>query len=183
MSFGIPSAPRLRPIADLRNGAYFFDDFCTGEIWSFRYVGDQVTDSTDWTDSFPGVGLPSSFGEDDDGELYVCDLAGGKLHKIVPIIEMDVGGLIGGEPASAEISCAAASERVCIAYSLVGPGATYVPPLGVTLDLAAPRFVATDGSGNATFTQSIPPEASDRTLYIQAAEIGATSDLVTRTVP
>ncbi len=166
-------------------GSYFFGDFCTGEVWSFRYVGGQVTDFADWTSSFPEIGLPSSFGEDADGELYICDLAGGELHRIVPIIDLDVEELVGGRQGNAEISCAAANERIYVAYSLVGAGSTYIPLLDVTLDLEAPRFagfVITDGNGDATFARPIPEEASGRTLYIQVVETGARSGVVTRTV-
>ncbi|MDD5556651.1 MAG: PQQ-dependent sugar dehydrogenase [bacterium] len=69
-------------------GTYFFADFCTARIWSFRFDGANVTEFADRTaDLAPGGGfainLVSSFGEDADGELYICDL-GGEVFRIVP---------------------------------------------------------------------------------------------------
>jgi glucose/arabinose dehydrogenase len=70
-------------IPDL-DGAYFFGDYCSGKIWSFKYVGGVVTQLTDRTvelnsTPFSVVG----FGEDVYGEIYICDLSG-DVYKIVP---------------------------------------------------------------------------------------------------
>lgn len=67
-------------------GTYFFADFCTDEIWSFRYNG-SVTEFTERSAELdPGaplrIGSISSFGRDAFGELYICDL-GGEVYKIV----------------------------------------------------------------------------------------------------
>jgi glucose/arabinose dehydrogenase len=75
-------------IWDLR-GTYFFSDNCSSQLWTFRYVGGQVTDFRNRTSEMaPGGGLSidsvSSFGEDAAGELYICDLGGGEIYKIVP---------------------------------------------------------------------------------------------------
>ncbi len=75
-------------IPDLR-GTYFYGDYCSGRIWSFRYDGATMTDSTERTAELaPGNGMSidniSSFGEDIEGELYILDLADGEIYKIVP---------------------------------------------------------------------------------------------------
>lgn len=74
---------RLR---DLR-GTYFFADYCSARLWSFRYDGQQVMQLVDRTTELrPAVGTIdsiASFGEDAAGELYICDL-GGEVFKIVP---------------------------------------------------------------------------------------------------
>ncbi|MBI3833544.1 MAG: PQQ-dependent sugar dehydrogenase [Planctomycetes bacterium] len=75
-------------VPDLQ-GTYFFADYCRGQIWSFKYVGGFVTQFVERTSELaPGGGLsiaePSSFGEDNDGELYICDIADGEVYKIVP---------------------------------------------------------------------------------------------------
>ena len=74
-------------IPDLR-GTYFFSDFCTSRLWTFRYDGANVFDFLDRTAELaPGGGLTinsvSSFGEDARGELYICDL-GGEIYKVIP---------------------------------------------------------------------------------------------------
>jgi glucose/arabinose dehydrogenase len=74
-------------VPDLQ-GTYFFADYCSDKIWSFRYDGVSITDFTERTaELVPDVGSISSissFGEDVAGEHYICDLYGGELFKIVP---------------------------------------------------------------------------------------------------
>jgi len=79
-------------IPDLR-GTYFFADYCSRTIWSFRYDGLAVTDFRDRTvELTPDVGSIrriSSFGQDGRGELYLCDLMDGELFKVVPAGAVD----------------------------------------------------------------------------------------------
>lgn len=80
-------------IPDL-DGVYFYADYCSGQIWSFRYDGTTVTEFIERTAELdpPGAAVLNqitSFGEDAFGELYVCD-QGGQVYKIVP-----AGGLAG----------------------------------------------------------------------------------------
>jgi glucose/arabinose dehydrogenase len=75
-------------------GTYFYADYCTTNIWSFRYVGGQVTQFTNRTAELEPAGTPtinniSSFGEDGAGELYICDHADGEIYRIDP-----AGGLV-----------------------------------------------------------------------------------------
>jgi len=75
-------------------GHYFYAEYCSGEIWSFRYDDSTKTDSTEWTVALdpPGaeeIGNIPSFGEDHLGELYICDYGGGilgqgEIYKLVP---------------------------------------------------------------------------------------------------
>jgi cysteine-rich repeat protein len=72
---------------DLR-GTYFYGDYCSAFIRSFRVVGGVATQPQDHTAELaPGGGIAinslSSFGEDARGEIYICDL-GGAVFKIVP---------------------------------------------------------------------------------------------------
>jgi glucose/arabinose dehydrogenase len=75
-------------ICDL-SGTYFFADYCSNKIWSFRYDGHTLTDFRDRTTQLaPGGGMSinsiTSFGEDARGELYVVD-QGGEVFKIVAV--------------------------------------------------------------------------------------------------
>jgi cysteine-rich repeat protein len=70
------------------HGRYFFADFCTAFIRSFRIVGGTATDMMDHTSELAAgggfsIGSISSFGQDARGELYITDL-GGEVFKIVP---------------------------------------------------------------------------------------------------
>jgi len=73
-------------IPDL-DGTYFFGDYCTNKIWSFRYDGSNTFDYQDRTaeldPSSGSIGSISGFGEDANGEMYICDL-GGEVYKIIP---------------------------------------------------------------------------------------------------
>lgn len=55
-------------------GHYFYSDFCTGFLRSFRLDGGQATERRRW--NVASLGAVSSFGVDGSGELYVVDLNG-----------------------------------------------------------------------------------------------------------
>ncbi len=86
------------------DGHYFFADFCSHEIWSLTHDGSIVTDLQTRTIAFdPGPSASitsiSSFGRDAAGELYICDLNGGEVFKVVSgtpitIVPADPFGLI-----------------------------------------------------------------------------------------
>ncbi|HJT82079.1 MAG TPA: PQQ-dependent sugar dehydrogenase [Chthoniobacterales bacterium] len=72
-------------------GKYIFGDYVSGKIFSLDYNGTTASNFQDITSQlFPtragGFTLrnPSSFGEDANGELYICDIAAGSVFKIVP---------------------------------------------------------------------------------------------------
>ncbi len=56
-------------------GAYIYGDYCTGEIW--QYANGQNALVQDTTINI------SAFGEDESGEIYVCDLNGGRVLRLV----------------------------------------------------------------------------------------------------
>jgi glucose/arabinose dehydrogenase len=64
-------------------GSYFFGDFCTGLLRSFRLAGGQVADVRDWTSSLRGIDAPTAFGRDADGEVYVVDYDG-EVYRLEP---------------------------------------------------------------------------------------------------
>ncbi len=64
-------------------GTYFFADFCSGLVRSFRFTGGAATELRDWTSSFRGVSSPSAFGLDASGEVYIVDYDG-EQYRIEP---------------------------------------------------------------------------------------------------
>jgi glucose/arabinose dehydrogenase len=76
-------------------GTYFFADFATGKITSFRVTDDggvaEVTDRTAELTSPTGIsGAPrtiASFGEDGFGNMYIVSFDGGKIGMITAIPE------------------------------------------------------------------------------------------------
>jgi glucose/arabinose dehydrogenase len=62
------------------NGLYFFSDYCSGWLRSFRYTGSGVTDVHEYT-QFGSIGQVTSFGVDSAGELYIT-LTDGRVLKL-----------------------------------------------------------------------------------------------------
>jgi glucose/arabinose dehydrogenase len=62
-------------------GQYFYSDYCSGWLRSFRFDGGAATDRTVWRT--PEVGSLLSFGEDAAGELYVLS-AHGTVYRLAP---------------------------------------------------------------------------------------------------
>jgi glucose/arabinose dehydrogenase len=68
------------------HGAYFYSDFCTAILRSFRWSNGSVSDHWDWKTALdPRFRLAevSSFAEDADGEIYVLS-SGGSIYKLIP---------------------------------------------------------------------------------------------------
>ncbi|NLZ07068.1 MAG: PQQ-dependent sugar dehydrogenase [Phycisphaerae bacterium] len=68
-------------------GTYFFADYGSARIWSFRYRDGVLTEFTERTAELnPGltnISFLSSFGEGPDGELYLLDLVDGEVFRMV----------------------------------------------------------------------------------------------------
>jgi glucose/arabinose dehydrogenase len=67
-------------------GAYFFADYCTAFVRSFRWRDGRVTDLWSWRgvlDPESRLAKISSFGEDAAGEIYLLSLEGA-VYKLVP---------------------------------------------------------------------------------------------------
>jgi glucose/arabinose dehydrogenase len=71
-------------------GTYLFADFCSDQIWSFRYDGTSLTDFAERTGELaPGGGLAitdiAAIAEDGHGEVYIVDRgtgSDGEIYKI-----------------------------------------------------------------------------------------------------
>jgi glucose/arabinose dehydrogenase len=66
------------------NGTYFFTDYCTAFILSFRIANGSATGLRDWSAALGrGLDNPAAFGTDADGEMYIVD-HDGEIYQIVP---------------------------------------------------------------------------------------------------
>ncbi|HKP29222.1 MAG TPA: PQQ-dependent sugar dehydrogenase [Gemmatimonadales bacterium] len=63
-------------------GVYFYSDYCSGWIRSFRYENGVAVDQKEWPELDPGDNV-TSFGEDGRGELYVVT-SGGRILRFAP---------------------------------------------------------------------------------------------------
>lgn len=72
-------------------GTYFFADYGSARIWSFRYRDSVLTEFTERTAELnPGltnISFLSSFGEGPDDELYLLDLVDGEVFRMVSTAE------------------------------------------------------------------------------------------------
>jgi glucose/arabinose dehydrogenase len=60
-------------------GTYLFSDYCSGAVWTLGPPGSGVTPR-----SLAATNLQvSSFGEGEDGEIFLVDLLGGGLYRVV----------------------------------------------------------------------------------------------------
>ena len=76
-------------------GTYFYGDYSSNNVWSLRYNGATTTEftvrNTQITPSIDGFAVNeiSSFGEDANGEIYICDqgasAGAGSIYKIVAV--------------------------------------------------------------------------------------------------
>lgn len=63
-------------------GRYLFGDFCTGQVWSIDYQGDDVDLRLD----IEARMAITAFGQDSAGEIYIAGTTG-KIYKIVPAMD------------------------------------------------------------------------------------------------
>lgn len=70
------------------SGQYFYADYGSGIIRSFRLEGGRAVEPRDWTAALSGASRvirnPSSFGVDPDGEIYIVDYDG-EVYRIDPV--------------------------------------------------------------------------------------------------
>ena len=59
-------------------GTYLFGDYCSGRIWTLPSAGGLVPRQLAET----GLRI-SSFGEGEDGEVYLVDVAGGGVYQVL----------------------------------------------------------------------------------------------------
>ena len=62
------------------NGVYFYGDYCSGRLWALAPDGAGGWNTSELDRAQMTI---SSFGEDEAGELYVTDLAGGGVYRLV----------------------------------------------------------------------------------------------------
>lgn len=77
-------------------GAYFYGDYCSGFVKSFRVVEGAASDLRDWTSQVdPGNALDvslTSFGTDAEGAIYITDKDGIVTRLSPPFSDLEVAG-------------------------------------------------------------------------------------------
>lgn len=191
------------------DGTYFYADFCTGRIWSFKRNGNGVTQLVERTAELrPQTGETinnvTSFGEDDRGEIYIVD-KDGEIFKIVmrsgpgptpaptatpapqpgnPVLGTLSPGTAGVQN-TVTVTGAPSGARVRLAYSLNSTGITPIRGgacNGRSLSMRGASIIATgtaDSGGTATLTPTLPSSTGGRTIYTQAMVESGSSCAIT----
>jgi len=66
------------------SGTYFFADFCSGRIWGLRKNPKGTWEMTEFLESPLMV---STFGQDENGEIYVLDFKKGAIYHLSAVGE------------------------------------------------------------------------------------------------
>ena len=135
-----------------------------------------------------GGGLSSivALGEDADGEIYVISQSTGGIYRIIPDgLRLRMPQLTAGTAASVEVTDGTPNGRAGLFLSRLGLGSTPIPPAGVSLGIANASLIGTvmaNGSGTATFSGQVPLSLQNRTIWLQAIQVGQTSNIAVQTV-
>ena len=110
-------------------GTYFFGDYVDGKIWSIKKLSDNpVAWSTRKLELSTGFNV-SSFGEDENGELFVTDYFGGKVRRLA---DTNLQPDLSQSQKSASTPWADPSETITYTLELVNIGGSLVNPLTLT---------------------------------------------------
>ncbi|TAH37071.1 MAG: glucose dehydrogenase [Planctomycetota bacterium] len=171
-------------------GLYFFADYTRARVWSFRIKNGTASELRERTAELnPGAAnleRISSFGEDASGEIYMTDLFGGKLYRIAPdLVALTLSPLIAGQSVTAGAARATPGASVLFFYSLTGTGLTRLLQQQVYLGLDRPVLAGSAVAGldgRAALVATVPAQAAGLDVWVQAAELGNTSNVVAQTV-
>jgi glucose/arabinose dehydrogenase len=178
-------------IPDL-GGTFFYADYCSNTIWSLRYDGVSVSEFTVRTGELdpPGalaINQVTSFGEDDNGELYLCD-QNGEIFRVKsanpftgigcalagtngePVLHGE-GTLVVGQPGALVLTNANPSSPGAVFASIGVGSAPFKGGVVKTIPLLVNLPIATNGSGELTLAWAAWPPGvpSGTTLAFQMA--------------
>jgi uncharacterized repeat protein (TIGR03806 family) len=156
-------------------GAYLYADFSSGNMWALVHDGTQKVSNV----QVATATLPSSFGEDSAGEVYVCSFDG-RIYRLAD------GGSGGGGGASYPVTLSASGLFTDLASLTPAPGVIeYDVNAALWSDGARKRrFMALPGSAQVTFAADEAFRLPVGTVLVKHFEIelatGANKRLETR---
>jgi FG-GAP repeat/FG-GAP-like repeat len=99
---------------------------------------------------------------------------------------LQVDPLIAGQTNDFQVTHFVSNNNAWLAYSTLGLGVTSIPQLGLDLDILSPVPVAspaaTDALGQVTWNIQVPANASGITIWMQAAQYGLKTNVVSQTI-
>jgi len=178
---------RGRQLAEM-HGRFFFADWWSRQTWSVLGSGGGATDLVEHTQELMQPNgrplyYPQALCEDADGEMYALITYGDHFYRIVPAgLRLFLPDLAAGAPVLIRVTApdAGVLRLTGLFISLAGLGTTAVPPAGVVLGIGQARLLGlaqADAAGVARFSGSIPIGLQGRTVWLQAAQDGLTSNV------
>ncbi|MCC6906320.1 MAG: hypothetical protein IT430_00135 [Phycisphaerales bacterium] len=99
------------------------------------------------------------------------------VYATIDKFALSATALHAGQPATLSVTRADPGARVYFAYSMRGGGPTYVPSIGMSVDLSQPIVIAgqktADAQGTAALTVTVPSGAPPIDVWLQAIERGS----------
>lgn len=144
----------------------------TAGVWTVQVIGDEIVqDSHTETPQL-------------DAD-YALVISGIELEPSSFNLDVTPDPLVGGQNGTFTVTGGDPNTATYLAYSIVGPGSTYIAPLDVTLGLANGRRAAgptnTDPSGDLIWNLTLP-NVHGVSLWLQACQYGKASNVVATTI-
>jgi glucose/arabinose dehydrogenase len=163
---------------------FFFADYCGNALYSLRHAAGAAVDFADHSGELSGIGIVLGWGKDADGEIYLCN--SWSVRRVIPAgFRLKLPHLVAGGAVTTTVSGGAPNAPVGLFFSKHGLGATRVPAAQVRLEIAGAELLAlstTNVQGTASFSGTVPANLQDRTIWVQAAQLGSKSNVVVETV-
>jgi uncharacterized repeat protein (TIGR01451 family) len=112
------------------SGVYFYADYCSGRIWSLEQTSPGVWASVERRNESFNI---SSFGEGEDGELYVLGHSNGRVYKLTSTAAVDLSASTKSPSAPAPLT----GEVVTYTISLRNVGGAFANTVRLTDTLPA----------------------------------------------
>ncbi len=145
-------------------GVYFYADYCSGRIWALEQDGPGSWVSAEILDTPHSI---SSFGEDENGELYVLDHVNGRVYKFASTVPPDLSA----SRKIASNSAPAVGTVVTYAIVLSNSGGAFTHTVRLT-DSVPPGLSYVSGSLAATLGT---PDASSASMLKWSGVMSSTS--------
>jgi uncharacterized protein (TIGR03437 family) len=120
-------------------GAYIYADYCTGEIWQFLNGQNALVQDTAFN--------ISSFGEDEGGEIYVSDLNGGRVLRLVNSTSPRDLGTVDGAAYNAAAGIAPEAIASTFGTGLANGNYSSVPGMPLPTNLGGTTVTMRDSKG------------------------------------
>jgi len=179
---------RGREMATLQ-GRYFFGDQCSNEVISLGQNGGGLAGVKIFM-KLPAIGGTAcsnvSWGEDHAGEIYAVCHQTGSVYRMIPAgLRLQLPDLQAGFAAQVKVTGCTPNGQVYVAFSGSGLGKVHIAALGVNLDLASPKLAAAalaNGNGVMSVNATAPGAFLGRTIWVQAVESGAKSNVIAEVI-